>query len=450
MIQSIFNDIVDIRQRPDALNENSNAVEQSIPRIVYMRDFGSIAPSASLLIPYLLQALHTRRTARFQKDSPDREGPLQPTVLIFGFSSPPRSRGYPVGAYGGYPESPYGGYPGSPYRGATQSRHRGYKDRVAKDFSSGGSALLRILPPLDSKLFILKDETFPVSVFSSAFLLPSLTNAEELSIQLPAPFFSPICPPSPTGSEIRRPAMKTPPVDPFMSGAAAIFVFPVDSHTDEFRNIEQRLACSRRQAVRNAWMTLCLGRRGAVVCEKPLDLISSDHIRTDEQSAPNSSDILAPVDFLDDLQKRTGLLTPVSLDRISVIALGLSPPGSSSAIHVTPALVSRACQLFVENLQARSDWTKTVIEHEDEGSEDDDDDDDDERQQQKEQATEPIVQKVKQAKDLNHYEKQLLNCIVDGGKVALVSLTLGTHRLLSVIKQDSKLALRTFVFQGIP
>jgi hypothetical protein len=422
MIQSIFNDIVDIRQSPDALSEKSNAVEQSIPRIVYMRDFGSIAPSASLLVPYLLQALHTRRTARFRKDSPDREGPLQPTVLIFGFSNPPRSRyrGYPEGAYGGYPVSPYRGYPRSPYRGATQSGNRGYTDRVSKDFSSGGSALLRILPPLDSKLFILKNETFPVSVFSSAFLLPSLTNADELSIESPAPFFSPICPPSPTGSETRRPVIKTPPVDPFMSGAAAIFVFPVDSHTEEFRNIEQRLASSRRQAVRNTWMTLCLGRRGAVVCGNPLDLISSDHIRTGEQSAPKSSDIVAPVDFLDDLQKRTGVLPPVSLDRISVIALGLSPLGSSSAIQVTPALVSRAYQLFVENLQARSDWTKTVIEHEDEGSEDESEDGD-ERQQQKEQTTEPIVQKVKQAKDLNHYERQLLNCIVDGGKVALVS-----------------------------
>jgi len=225
MIQSIFNDVADIHQNPGASHENSNAVEQPSPRIVYMRDFGSIAPSASLLIPYLLQALHTRRTARFQKDSLGREASLQPTVLILGFPETPNTR----------PEELF--MPYSPI----WSGYRGDTDRVSKDFSNGGTALIQILPPLDSKL-TLKNETFPASVFST-FFLPFLTNTEELSIW---------------------PAIKAPPIKHFMSGAAAIFVFPVDSDTEEFRNVEQRMACSRSQAVRNAWMTLCLGRRGAV------------------------------------------------------------------------------------------------------------------------------------------------------------------------------------------
>ncbi|KIM76317.1 hypothetical protein PILCRDRAFT_12910 [Piloderma croceum F 1598] len=365
IMQSIFNNIIDIRQKPDAPHENSNAVEQSSPRIVYMRDFGSIAPSASLLIPYLLQALRTRRTARFQKNSLGREEPLQPTVLIFGFSETPNIK----------PEGKDG---------------RGDADRVSKDFSNGGTALIQILPPLDSKLFTLKNETFPTSAFSSAFFLPSLTNAGELSTQ--------------------SPAIKAPPIKHFMSGTAAIFVFPVDGHTEEFRNIEQRMACSRNQAVRNAWMT------------------------TDEQSTPNLSDILAPIDFLDELHKRTGLLPPVSLDRIASIAVGLSSPGSSApraAIQVTPASVSRACQLFVKNLQARSDWTKMVMgheEHEKEEAEDEDEtedededeegaEDEDKMPQKKEQAAEPIVQKVKEATDLNEYERKLLNGIVDGAKL---------------------------------
>ena len=117
------------------------------------------------------------------------------------------------------------------------SGYRGDTDRVSKDVSNGGTALIQ--PPLGSKLFTLKNETFPASVFCT-FFLPSLTNTEELSLW---------------------PAIKAPPIKHFMSGAAAIFVFPVDSHTEEFRNIDQRM---RSQAVRNAWMTLCLGRRGAV------------------------------------------------------------------------------------------------------------------------------------------------------------------------------------------
>jgi len=345
-----------------------------------MRDFGSIAPSASLLIPYLLQALRTRRTARHLLD---REGPLQPTVLILGFSETPNTRPEEEDESFGF------------YR-RLRSRDRGNTDRVSKDLCNGGTALIQILPPLDSKLFTLKNETFPASVFSSAFFLPALTDAKELSI---------------------RSAKKAPPIKHFMSGAAAIFVFPVDSHTEEFRNIEQHMASSRSQAVRNAWVTVCLGRRGAVVCEKPLDSIVIDHIQT---STPNSPDILAPIDFLDDLHKRTGALPPVSLDRIASIALGLSSPGSpapTAAIQVTPDLVSRACQLFVQNLQARSDWTKTVMGHKKGGAEDEDEDD----KHQKEQATDSIVQKVKGASDLNKYERMLLNCIVDGGKFALVS-----------------------------
>jgi len=348
-----------------------------------MRDFGSIAPSAALLIPYLWQALRTRRTARFQKDSLGREGPLQPTVLILGFSETPDTQ----------PEEEVFMF----Y--SLWSRDRGDTDRVSKNLSNGGTALIQILPQLDRKLFTLENETFPASIFSSAFFLPSLVNVKELST---------------------RSATKAPPIKHFMSGAAAIFVFPVESYTEEFRNIEQRMACSRRQAVRNAWMTLCLGGRGAAVCEKPLDSIVIDYIQAGEQSTPNSSDVLAPTDFLDELHKRTGLFPAVSLDRIASIVLGLSSLESSTAtIQVTPALVSRACQLFVQNLQARSDWTKTVMGHEEnkkEGAADED-----EKQQKKEQAADPIIQKVKGASDLNKYEIMLLNCIVDSGKSALLS-----------------------------
>jgi hypothetical protein len=379
MIQRIFDDIVNIQRKPGAPHEDSSTVEQSSPRIVYMRDFGSVAASASLLVPYLLQALRTRRNARFRKDSFDREGPIQPTVLILGFSETPNTRPDEL------PDESFlfcGLFRNSRYKNGTK--------HVSNDLSNGGAALVRILPPLDSKLFTLKNETFPASAFSSAFFLPSLTDVEELSIQ--------------------RPAIKASPIKHLMSGAAAIFIFPVDSHTEEFRHIEQSMARSRSQAVRNAWMTICLGRRGAVVCEKPLDSISSNHIQTDEQSTPNSSahSTLPQIDFLDKLRKRTGILHPVSLDRIASIAIGLSSAGSSApttAIQVTPALLSRSCQLFVKNLQARSDWTKTVMGH---------------KEHEKEEV-DPIVQKVKEATDLNEYERNLLNCIVDGGKFALVS-----------------------------
>ena len=103
-------------------------MEESSPHIVYMRDFGSIASSASLIIPYLLQALRTHHTARFQKYSPSREGPLQPTVLIFGFSETPNAR----------PEEEDESFMRySPFR----RRDKGHRDpdRVLKNVSNGGT-----------------------------------------------------------------------------------------------------------------------------------------------------------------------------------------------------------------------------------------------------------------------------------------------------------------------
>lgn len=402
-IQSVFNYIVDIRQRPDP-HENSNAVEQPSPRIVYMRDFGSIASSASLLIPYLLQALSTRRSARFQNGSLGFGGPLQPTVLIFGFSETPNSR----------PEienDPFASY--YPLTG----RRRPDTARVSKDFSHGGTAR-QILPQLDNKLFTLENETFPASLFSSSFFLPSLTDAKELCV--------------------KRPTIKTPPITHSISRAAAIFIFPVDSQTKGFRNVEQRMASNRSQAIRNGWMTLCLGRRGAVVSGKPLDSILADHTQKDEQGS------LAPIESLDELHKRTGLLSPVSLDHIASIAVGLASLDSSAttaAIQVTSALVSRASRLFVQNLQTRSEWTK-MEDDKKEGSSDSDSDEKqkdreesesetetDGMQQKKVKSADSIIQKAKKATDLNCYEKRLLTCIVDAGKSALTSSTPGADTL---------------------
>ena len=171
MIQRIFDDIVNIQRKPGAPHEDSSTVEQSSPRIVYMRDFGSIAPSASLLVPYLLQALRTRRNARFRKDSFDREGPIQPTVLILGFSETPNTR----------PDKSF-----LSYHRFRNSRYKNGTKHVSNDLSNGGAALIRILPPLDSKLFTLKNETFPHLPSPQHFSfhpLPTLKNCPSKGLQ---------------------------------------------------------------------------------------------------------------------------------------------------------------------------------------------------------------------------------------------------------------------------
>src|ERR1700691_2596970 len=145
MIQKIFDDIIDIPQESGA-NHEPKSVEQTNPRIVYMRDFGGIASSASVLVPYLLQALQTRRTAKSDKGSPDCTGPFQPTALVLGFSEPPNTR---------------------PEINDDSSMLLDCECDICtgkKGFAAGnqpGMDPAEILPSLDNKLFALKNRTFP-------------------------------------------------------------------------------------------------------------------------------------------------------------------------------------------------------------------------------------------------------------------------------------------------
>ena len=374
MIQKIFDDIIDIPQESGA-NHEPKSVEQTNPRIVYMRDFGGIASSASVLVPYLLQALETRRTAKSDKGSPDCTGQFQPTALVLGFSEPPNTR----------PESndDFSMSSSCPCDICTGKKGVAAGNQPVMD-------LAEILPSLDNKLFALKNRTFPPSHFSSTFFLPSLTDIGELTTH--------------------RLVSKAPSIDNFVLSTVAMFVFTKDSDTQEFRKIEQHMDCNRKQAVRNAWLAVCLRRRGAVVSENPENLLSSilsHHIQTSlagQESTSKSPDISELIPVLDDLTKRTGLLLPIFLDRIATLALGLSisqPSASMDTIQVTSPKVSEACQLLIKNWQVRSDWTEAVL--------------GDEQKEEKEQTADPIVQNVEKADDLNEYERRLLSCIVDGG-----------------------------------
>jgi hypothetical protein len=372
-IQRVFNNIVNIqREIPGDLTTFER-------RIIYMRDFGSIAPSALPLIPYLLLALHTRRIPNFNRGSLlDCENLLHPTVLILGFSKTPDE-----GSSWYYEEN---------------------IERISKGFAQGGEALAQLLPSLDDKLFTLKNRTFPASPFSSTFFLPLLTSPKELTTL----------------------RLDFAPINDLMSVAVTLSIFPTDSHKDDFLKVEQRMAYNRRQAVLNAWMVICLGRRGAVICDNSLDSIKIDDIGTsteDEKNSVNLPDVSKPLASLDDLYKRAGILLPEALDRIATIAVGLSSQASvpKAVGQITPATVSRAYQLVIENWQARSDWSKAVIgiqeDEEEQGVEEEQViSEEDGKMNENEKMGDSIIRKVKGANDLNSYEQRLLNCIVDVGE----------------------------------
>lgn len=453
-VQSVFNDIVNIRRETDALREDEDSVNQANFRIVYMRDFGSIAPSAFPFISYLMRALHARRIAEVDKGLPECDRSFRPTILILGFAnSKPK---------GDNAHSPWNSRP-------SYNAHDKVAKNIFRGFSENGEALTQILPTLDNKLFTLGNVQFPVSPFSSTFFLKSLVDIGHLNAH--------------------HIALKANTMNIILT-SLNLSVFPKDSHTDEFRQVEQRMACSRRQAVRNGWITVCLRGRGAIVYESPLGSIEIDGFQMSavgEKHPANPPGIPKVVGFLDVFHEHTGFLLPVALDQIAIIALGFSPPPesykSTAANLVTPAAVSRACRLFIENWRARSDWFKGVkknreddqkVNKDDQKADKDDQkaDNDDwvddswsgwggkdawegngawgrndawgsandgwgdtsgwgaekkkktkKKAEQKDESldpVDPIVKKVKGAPDLTSYESNLLDCIVDSSECAVL------------------------------
>ena len=382
-IQKVFDDIVNIRQDASAPQGDSSAVEQTQPRIIYMRDFGGIALSAEPLVPYLLQALRTRRTARFDKGLVDCDMPVQPTVLILGFAETPKDNNdYDLGC------------------DCVICRDKIPRSRSAQGFSEGGAALRKILPSLGNKLSTIENVLSPSSSpFSTTFFLTSLANPAGKNITSELDFLLELEPEDSPAAESNFTSF---------NDCFSISIFPKDSHTDEFREIEQRMSRERRHDIQSAWMMVCLRHRGAVVCENSLDSMEGGASVASMEHTTHLLDVATLSDGLRDIP------LPVVLDRIATIALGLSPQvsGSTAATRVTPTALSRAYKLFVENWKTRSDWLKAVKKKQKKVDELGRDGNKDEKQVEGKKSCE-IVEKVKQAEDLSSYEKRLLSCIVD-------------------------------------
>jgi hypothetical protein len=188
-----------------------------------------------------------------------------------------------------------------------------------------------------------------------------------------------------------------------------------------------------------------------------------------EEHPANPPGIPEVVGFLDVFHEHTGFLLPVALDQIATIALGFSPPPesykSTAATLVTPAAVSKACRLFIENWRARSDWFKAVTKSREDDQKADNDnwagdswgtggwgandgwgsandgwggndgwgDNSGWRAEKKKKtkkkakeedesldSIDPIVRKVKGDPDLTSHEKDLLSCIVDSGECTVL------------------------------
>lgn len=336
---------MDIPQNSNNIPKDSDTIKQTQSRIIYMRDFGSIAPSARPFFPYLLQALRIRRAAKFEKGSLESEKQIQPTVLILGFAEKLK-------------EDNQG-------RSFLMRRRTVFQDSSIRGFIEGGAALRQILPPLGSKISTSKDETpLPLlSPLSITFFLTSLTSPGELDTKsLPS---GSNCDPADDPFECFDILPKDPIIAEYkytpINNSFSISIFPRDSHTASFREIEKRMSQRRRHDIQNAWMIICLRQRGAGadICGSPLDSTQATVATVDQATDP--LDITQTASSLDEFCLLNHIPILVAMDRIVTNALGISQLSSSaSPTHVHSTVLSRAYRLYTKNWEARADWLKSV------------------------------------------------------------------------------------------
>ena len=392
-VQKMFNDIVNIQRGSTTASCDSDvtAGEQSPrSRIVYMRDFGTIAPSAKPFLPHLLQALRIRRSGQADGKVYGYHAPIHPTILILGYAESPSA---PCDNDSDDSNNEFSFLPR--YLPRRSHKSKSHPKPNFHEFTQGGAALDRILPSLDNIEYILEAGNLPrLSPISAAFFLTSLVDAGKLQKK------------HPRKDSDSTPESESAPAMDLSSLAVKFGIFPVDSHADEFRQVEKDMACRRRQDVQNAWMVRCLGgKAGASPLRSIQSPVEGDQCTTKLPDTSKSSALL------DELSQHTGILLPVALDHIAKIALGLaSSQDSGYPAGVSPSTISRAYQLFMENWKTRCDWLKTIKESEEESRKRENT-----VKEKAEEKVDPIIKQLKDSNDLNSYEKKLLSCVVNSG-----------------------------------
>lgn len=132
----------------------------------------------------------------------------------------------------------------------------------------------------------------------------------------------------------------------------------------------------------------------------------------------------------DVLGDRPDIPLPVAVSRIATIAVGLAHqrPDAQTPIRIDAEDISKAHAIFIENSRTFSHWVDEINGRRKSGVKEDTSDDessksDAESPPEKNSAgvseegnKDTIVESVKNLKDLNKYEKDLLQCIIDCGE----------------------------------
>jgi hypothetical protein len=269
-------------------------------------------------------------------------------------------------------------------------------------FSEGGGALRGTLPALDSRSFWRSE--IPLKALPAAFFRSSEIKTTALSLA--------------QNSVI--PALRE----------ECICLIPRNFQQKSVRDLTHCAKIKRKIEVQIMLIVLFLRQQGFLAVEDLNSVMSADT----SSGGANPNNAL----WSDVLGDRPGISLPVAVSRIATIAIGLAHqrPQAQTPIRIDAEDLSKAHAIFIENSRTFSDWGDEVKgRRKPEVKEDTPDDgssQSDTKSSDAEQTStayeknsagadekgkrDPIVEGVKNCRDLNEHEEALLPCIVDCGE----------------------------------
>ncbi len=239
-IRRFFDALLMVRSKIHSAGDEKDSVQPS-RRIIYLRDFGSIAPAGKLLLVSILRAMEHL----CQSESTPLEPSLSPTILIFGVAE-----GIEL---------------------ISRKDDDGDHDDSNADFRkewhtvlrTGGQVLKEIMPELHYKFPSTRSEKSScsrLSPLSAQFFLPLVYNPSELSID-----------------ELYENTGLCKGESELISCDAIFSIFPKNVHSEEFSSSRRISIQERTKEINEALLRLFIGKRGGSMEGKLSSAISESN-----------------------------------------------------------------------------------------------------------------------------------------------------------------------------
>ncbi|KAG5353982.1 hypothetical protein C0989_011470 [Termitomyces sp. Mn162] len=399
---------------PSKVDDSVPASSKPRPRLIYIRDFPTLAPTSSSWYPPLLSAVRERRKGPISRPSSPVGSPM---TIIFGMTpsmTPPPSHSGPGNSLVSMlvsrtpsatqlSSSPKAGKPDwGEDEAAERAREKRLRDRLKK-WESGDAVLAEEFPKLSSAEEGEETENRPEVILLSSLGLPGLPGSNSSSInhaQNKSSFFR-----------------------------TSIVIPKVRSLTDE-----RAARISRRREINELTMRMGIGAAGGVLeeesaapsHEEPAESESAPKVTLEAAPETSSHTEALPQTTQEQMWEDWGNRIEVWQDVRRIADRALGNTLASGAFHASesPTLesttvpwsaVHAAWKAHRSAKELRSSWLKEAFSVHKTAWEQEKLDAD--KQEDAQEHFDEVVERVKNDSELERHEERLLGCIVESGKV---------------------------------